>query len=104
MAEPSENASMDRQTFAGQVNTEFRVSREGSDDVVLLLIQVESLSSPAGAPRADPFALTFVGPRSAFLEQATYDFRHATLGEMEIFIVPIGYADGGVVRYEAVFN
>jgi hypothetical protein len=96
---------MDRQAFAAQVNTEFRVApEEAAGAVSLLLVAVDSLPSVPGAPRVDPFALTFIGPRGQLLEQATYRFSHASLGELEIFIVPIGYADGGAVRYEAVFN
>ena len=99
-----ETALVDCEAFAAQLNTEFRVAREGDDEVVLLLTAVERLPSVPGAPRAEPFALVFVGPRAQALDQATYRFSHSTIGELEIFIVPIGYADGGVIRYEAVFN
>jgi hypothetical protein len=40
---------------------------------------------------------------SAPLPQATYRLEHATLGAMDVFLVPIGQDREGV-RYEAIFN
>ena len=49
-----------------------------------------------------PFSLVFLGPGEPLLPQATYALRHAVLGVLEIFLVPIARdADG--VRYEAIF-
>ena len=50
----------------------------------------------------DPFGLIFVGPREPLLPQATYALRHADLGVLKIFVVPIARNDDGV-RYQAVF-
>lgn len=60
-----------------------------------------TLEDPGGERRS--FSLIFRGPPEPQLAQATIPLRHATLGTMEIFVVPIGRdADG--VRYEAVFG
>lgn len=69
----------------------------------LRLQTVGRFDAPAGAPRSDPFTLVFVGPPPA-IEQRIYTLSHAELGEVDIFLVPIGLDSDGSVRYEAVFN
>jgi hypothetical protein len=51
----------------------------------------------------EPFVLTFVLGRPLRLPQGIYKVRHAHLGEMEIFLVPIA-ADANSSTFEAVFN
>lgn len=62
---------------------------------------------PLGAARPGttraPFALTFHGAPALRLPQRIYRLEHATLGAMEIFLVPIA-ADAKASQYEAVFN
>jgi hypothetical protein len=53
--------------------------------------------------REHPFNLTFRGPLSPLLPQRTYRLVHPQLGELELFLVPLG-PQGGEQRYEAVFN
>jgi hypothetical protein len=52
----------------------------------------------------DPFALEFSGPTEPALDQRIYRLGHPALGELEIFLVPIGIEPAGGRRYEAVFN
>ncbi|WP_210492448.1 hypothetical protein [Patulibacter sp. SYSU D01012] len=56
----------------------------------------------APAPLRDPFALLFEGPPATVLAQGTYLLAHATLGELTIFLVPVGRTDEAT-RYEAIF-
>ena len=49
-----------------------------------------------------PFSLTFRGPAEP-LPQATYGLEHAELGAFDLFIVPIGHDDAGII-YEAVIT
>jgi len=51
----------------------------------------------------EPFSLAFVARRPIRLPQGIYKMRHATLGEMEIFLVQIA-ADQNSSTFEAVFN
>ena len=51
----------------------------------------------------EPFALAFVADRPLRLPQGVYKIRHATLGEMEIFLVQVA-ADQASSTFEAVFN
>jgi hypothetical protein len=57
---------------------------------------------PDGAPRREPFALTFMVPVQFVLPQRIYRFERDGLGELEIFVVPIEQTAEGVL-YEAVF-
>ena len=92
-------------TFSGHIGDHFKVRIDGADDVIVTLVRAEPLGSEAG-PRAGgrtPFSLEFAGPAMPVYPQATYHFHHATIGDFEMFIVPIGPADGQM-RYEAIFT
>src|SRR3982751_229156 len=49
------------------------------------------------------FSLLFKGPQTPFMPQAVYKLKHAELGELEIFLVPVARDQDGF-EYEAVFN
>lgn len=51
----------------------------------------------------DPFSLFFTGPGPQYLMQGTYRVSHGALGEMEIFVVPLG-PRGEVFRYQSAFS
>jgi hypothetical protein len=53
--------------------------------------------------RAEPFSLVLAGPLAPALAQASYRVRHPTLGEIDLFLVPIA-RDATSVQYEATFN
>jgi hypothetical protein len=87
--------------FAACLNQDFElVFPDGT--LSLKLSEARPLGARPEPPR-EPFALTFIGPAKLRLPQGTYKMRNPTLGEMEIFIVPIG-ADSSRSAYEAVFN
>ncbi len=96
-------------TFSQQAGTTFRVDCEDRDQPLELeLVAAESLAceDPHRDPevRQEPFRLTFRGgPVDAFLPQQVCRMKHASLGDLEIFLVPIGPDDHGMC-YEAVFN
>jgi hypothetical protein len=85
------------------VGSTFTVILREDDTVELRLI--EAVEFEAGRPGVRRgFSLMFGGGTTArILPQATYRFRHETLGELEIFIVPRTPV-GGEPRYEATFN
>lgn len=61
----------------------------------------------AGGPGPDgqarrQFSLLFTGPLDRALAQGTYPLHHDALGEVELFLVPLGPA-GNTMRYEAAF-
>ena len=59
---------------------------------------------PAGSEQSrKPFSLVFLGRSQVVLPQSIYRLQNETLGELEIFIVPIGRKPEGII-YEAVFS
>lgn len=69
----------------------------------LKLVEVKPLGGET-VPDAKrkPFSLTFLGPMKPQMPQRIYPLEHTALGRLEIFLVPIGPAQGGM-QYEAVF-
>jgi hypothetical protein len=72
----------------------------------LELVETEEGTEPGG-PGPDgqerlQFSLFFRGRTAPLLPQATYSLSHPELGELDLFLVPIGADDDGV-RYEAAF-
>lgn len=68
----------------------------------IVLREIE-LHPHQGGPRPEPFSLVFAGPSAPLLAQGTYTLAIPTLGDIEVFLVPIGPGADGM-RYEAVFN
>lgn len=92
-------------TFADAVDTTFALETAAADQALELTLASLVVHSPSpGAPRDEPFSLTFVGAPGQHLPQGTYQLRHAALGTLEIFLVPIGPAADGRHQYEAAFN
>ena len=63
-------------------------------------------ATPAGrtdAARRQGFSLVFRGAKSPTMLQRMYKLVHPDMGEMDIFLVPIGPDESGM-RYEAIFN
>ena len=53
--------------------------------------------------RQENFSVLFHGPLERFLPQGMVGLRHETLGEFELFLVPVARDTDGF-QYEAVFN
>lgn len=89
--------------FFERVGEEFRVAT-GEVAVGLVLTEVTDLARPESpSPRRRPFSLVFRGPFRPQLVQRIWPLEHASLGTLEIFLVPIG-PDASGMRYEAIFN
>ena len=74
----------------------------GNGRGTMVLAEVTGLGH--GAPgRRDPYSLVFRGPASPILPQRIYRLRHEHMGDLELFLVPIG-PDGEGMRYEAIFT
>src|SRR5262245_19790788 len=91
--------------FDPYVGDEFELALDGDATLSLELVSSDSLSSATVERSARaPFALVFRSPgERRYAQQQIYTVRHAELGAMEIFLVPIGPDEGGM-RYEAVFT
>ncbi len=91
--------------FAPHVGETFAVRPAGQPELRLELELVDARPlRDAGAHEArPPFALTFSGPPEQLLTQQIVPLEHATLGRLELFLVPLAL-DAGGARYEAVFS
>ena len=90
--------------FKQHTGTEFRVRVEAPRPLDLKLHEVLSYESRAHEQRwMERFSLFFLGPGDMLLHQGTYTFEHPSMGELLLFIVPIGRDERGI-RYEIVFN
>ena len=92
--------------FRRLLNTRFTV-RTASDTTSLLLVQVtefRSLTANLETAANESFSLFFHGPAQLPLPQDTYMFEHPRLGQLSMFIVPVGSVAATHCRYEAVFS
>lgn len=89
---------IEKETFQSAVNTIFQVSDESI--VALTLVRVQEGRS---TDRIEQFSLIFHGPAQPLLTQGTRHLIHPTLGELDLFLVPIGTTSEGA-DYEAAFT
>jgi hypothetical protein len=89
-----------RDAFAGCLNERFQVLEAQPEAIELELYEVSELKE---FPGTRTFSIVFRGPAARFLPQHTYRLRHPRLGELDLFLVPVG-RQGENIQYEAVFN
>lgn len=91
--------ALTHENFTHYLNTEFQVERD-NQQIQLFLTEISELKK---TERQEQFSIVFRGPLDRALSQGLHRFRHAQMGEFELFIVPI---KRGVeeYQYEAVFN
>jgi hypothetical protein len=83
--------------FAAHLHTIFRV--ETPLALELEMAQVEDRSNA----QIEQFSVHFTGPESPWLRQGTYTFLHPWMGELSLFMVPLGPRNGHMV-YEVIFS
>jgi hypothetical protein len=95
-------------TFAELVGDRFQIQPPGGEPVEVVL--TSCTETPHGDPEAwkqqvgrMPFSLLFHADAADAMPQQTFTLRHERLGELEVFLVPIGPDERGM-RYEAVFS
>lgn len=94
-------SSLTAATFRDRVGEGFATEPDGP--VLELAEVVEQPQHAAPGSGRTPFALLFRGPADRPLPQGTQPLRHAELGELALFLVPVGSGPDGM-RYEAVFS
>lgn len=92
-----------RDDFAAHLEQSFRLRDGDSRLIELTLIEVSPIAGSGPAGGREPFSIVLRGPAQESLAQGTYAVEIPTLGELALFIVPIG-PDAEGMRYEAVFN
>jgi hypothetical protein len=94
--------------FTGHVGESFTIGPLAGPDgepitVELHLHEADALGPDPGDGRRAPFSLVFAGPLERMVSQGIARLEHATLGVLELFIVPVQPQDGQAL-YQAVFN
>ncbi len=87
------------ENFAGR---EGEVFRTRCDDVVVELTLTDTQQA-TGQRSGNTFTLIFGGPSTPRLDQHIHELKHADLGALAIFLVPVAEEKDRMV-YEAVFN
>jgi hypothetical protein len=91
--------------FAECLGGTFRVDFGAAEPLPTELVEATARASSGGrAPhQRQPFSLVFRGPMQPILPQRIYPIENERMGALEIFIVPIGPDDVGML-YQAIFN
>jgi hypothetical protein len=87
-------------TLAEYVGKEFDVLDDPGRSFCLTLTQV---IEHVKTDRQETFSLFFHGPAEPFMSQGIHKLKNDRLGELDIFLVPVGQDQDGF-QYEAVFN
>ena len=86
--------------MAEYVGTQFEVLDDPSSVFCLTLTNVvEHMKTE----RVEAFSLFFRGPSEPHMLQGIHNLKHHHLGELSIFLVPVGRDQAGF-QYESVFN
>lgn len=101
---PVDLAALNINSFAPLVGQKFAIPSQepGTTYCELTLRSVKPLTNHAQLTR-EPFSLIFEGPLGKPLAQMCYPMSNDDLGDMDLFIVPIGKKDNAY-QYEAIFN
>ena len=86
--------------FQENMNTRFQLTAPGLEQYALDLVE---LADGYANARQEQFSLMFRGSGERILPQQIYSMKHEAIGDLDLFLVPVGRDERGVT-YEAVFN
>jgi hypothetical protein len=89
-----------RGMFEENLNTRFWLVAEGVEPCAMDLVDCVNGHS---TPKQEQFSLRFRGDPQKIFPQRIYTLKHDSIGDFELFLVPIAQDDSGTF-YEAVFN
>jgi len=82
--------------FAEHLQSIFRVELHKPLDLELTEVSDNSNS------KVEQFSIQFAGPESPWLNQGTYSLAHPAMGQLDLFLVPLGPRHGRMT-YQAIF-
>lgn len=88
--------------FAGCVNETFRAALNDGE-IEFVLVEARALGMQAPHQARVPFSLLFRNTALFLFPQQIYQMRHARIGEVGVFLVPIAREREGFL-YQAIFN
>ncbi len=93
--------------FQTHLGSSFYIHHESSSPLTVMLVEATSLRPPGEVrpvpKKREPCSILFRGPLEPVLPQQIYQIQHESLGRMDLFLVPVGPDEEGML-YEAVFN
>lgn len=89
--------------FADKVGDDFVAVFDDGPSIAMSLAEAAPLASHGAKLTRPPFSLVFVAAEPRVLPQRLYRLRHAALGDIDIFLVPVGKDERGIC-YQATFN
>jgi hypothetical protein len=89
--------------FKDHVGSVFTATYPDIAPIPLTLDQAAPLTNYGQNAKREPFSLMFIGPGDVMLLQRMHRLKHDKMGELEIFLVPVGKNERGYL-YQAVFN
>jgi hypothetical protein len=91
---------LSRDTYVPLLNTKFRIDVTPNMSVDAELIKISDLLT---RPRQEQFSILFLSGADTPAEQGLFAVHHETLGDFELFLVPVGSDEKGIT-FQAVFN
>lgn len=99
-------SSYTKALFQPYLNDIFTIELASSEEIHLQLTEIKSLGTqhPENSSN-EAFALYFLDKQhpKSFLPQAILTLKHAQLGDLELFVVPMGPQKEGML-YEVIFT
>jgi hypothetical protein len=98
-----------RENMLAQINSTMLAEYVGEQFDVLddpekvFCLTLTHIVEHAKTERQETFSIFFHGPLDSYMLQGMHKLKHNHLGELGIFLVPIGQDQDGF-KYEAVFN
>ena len=97
-------AELTKEKLEPYVGQEFRISAGDDYSITVKLIDCSTMRGDREEGQREAFSLIFHGPAEPFFPQALYRVSHAEIGDLDLFLVPLGPLQGEGMRYEAVFT
>jgi len=94
---------LSRNDFEDLTGQAFQVRHEHMPGAEARLVQVQPLSDQPGPAGRTPFSLLFACDDDAEPVQAMFHLEHERLGGLDVFLVPVGRDERGLLL-EAVFT
>ena len=94
---------LEKDAFHERLGEEFRIEYGAEQSLIATLHEVTGV--PADCEKREPFSILFLAPMEPILDQSIYAVRNESLGDLDLFLVPLGPTkDSDGMIYEAVFT
>ena len=91
--------NLNYEDYQSALNTRFAIEAED----LRVELELYQISEKQVTPNQELYWLMFRGPKDKPLPQMLYHLKHESLGDVALFLVPVGEDPEGF-QYQAVFN